>query len=87
MYIIVIRNQFLWDPHMQIYFYWLYHIKKSLCHIVNCIGFNRWYYLLAAWVQGLGCCNKISFLIHKADRSCTGGNNQVFNIKDTFRPL
>ena len=52
MYIIVIRNHFLWEPHMQIYFYWLYHIKKSLCHIVNCIGFNRWYYLLAAWVQG-----------------------------------
>ena len=52
MYIIVIRNHFLWEPHMQIYFYWLYHIKKSLSHIVNCIGFNRWYYLLAAWVQG-----------------------------------
>ena len=51
--IIGIRNNFLWEPHMQIYFYWLYHIKKSLCHIVNCIGFNRWYYLLAAWVTGM----------------------------------
>ena len=44
MYIIVIRNHFLWEPHMQIYFYWLYD------HIVNCIGFNRWNYLqLLPW--------------------------------------
>ena len=61
MYIIVIRNHFLWEPHMQIYFYWLYHITKNLCHIVNCIGFNRWNYLLAAMGYGwLGFSNPIT---------------------------
>ena len=35
----------------------------------------------------LGCCNNISFSIYKPDRSCMGGNSQVFNIKGTFRPL
>ena len=44
--IIGICNHFLWEPHMQIYFYWLYD------HIVNCIGFNRWNYLLAAMGYG-----------------------------------
>ena len=52
--IIGIRNHFLWEPHMQIYFYWLYD------HIVNCIGFNRWNYLLAAMRVRLGFSNPIT---------------------------
>ena len=38
-------------------------------------------------VSVVGCCNTIHFSIHKAVRSCMGGNSQVFNINGTFRPL
>ena len=34
----------------------------------------------------LGCCIDSHFSIHKADRGSMGGNRQVFNINDKFRP-